>query len=168
MGIENPTAEYKDFDVQSLTLEQIGFDLDFDLGNPNNFDIPLATLDWNLDLFDEPFSFGQILFEDASPDAPGIDEDRGILTYLGIETLPANGELGLNTPFNVAVLNTVDDVIRIVSGEDVPFTIGGTIHFESALGNFDLPFSQDGIWPNSDFVEFIEQIGEDAINDLLD
>src|SRR5687767_5527334 len=70
-GLQSPTAQYQDFQVQSLNLEQIGLDLAFDLGNPNSIALPVATLDWNLDLFEAPFTFGQVRFEeDAGENRP--------------------------------------------------------------------------------------------------
>lgn len=167
LGMKSPSASYRDFEVKNLSLEQIGFDLDFDLENPNSFDIPVATLDWNLDLFGEAFSFGKILFEDAEPGADALAPEGAVLTYLGIEHIPANGALSLRTPFNVALLDTFEGIVRVVQGEDVPFTIGGTIHFKSQFGEWDLPFSQSGIWSNEDVVAVVEGAGAAILADIL-
>lgn len=166
-GVASPEAEYRDFAVKSLSFEQIGFDLDFDLGNPNSFPLPVGTLDWNLDLFDQPFSYGKILFEEAPTGAPTHSADGGLLTYLGVQHIPANGEMMLKTPFNVALLDTFEGILRIAQGEDVPFTIGGTLHFESYLGQWDIPFSQSGVWSNGQMVRFLEDAGAGLIEDLV-
>ena len=167
LGIKSPDAEYRNLSVQSLSLEQIGFDLGFDLSNPNSFDIPVATLDWNLDLFQQPFTFGEIRFEDPEPGAANYTADGGILTFLGIQTLPANGTLDLQTPFNVALLDTFEGIIRIASGEDVPYTIGGTIHFQCAFGQWDLPFGYSGTWSNQEMIGVLETAGGSILEDIL-
>lgn len=167
LGVQEPTASYRDFTVESLTLDEIGFDLAFDLGNPNSFALPVATLDWRLDLFDGPFSFGQIRFQDPT-DAPAEDSgELGVLTYLGVRSIPANGQLQLDAPFGVALLDTFEGLSRIALGEDVPFLIEGTIHLESRFGDFDLPFSESGVWDNAELLDFLEEIGSDALDDLI-
>jgi len=167
LGMKSPTASYRDLEVKNLSLEQIGFDLDFDLENPNGFDIPVATLDWNLDLFGEAFSFGKILFEDAEPGADELAPEGAVLTYLGIEHIPANGALSLRTPFNVALLDTFEGIVRVATGEDVPYTIGGTIHFKSQFGQWDLPFTHSGVWANEDVVAVVEGAGAAILADIL-
>ena len=167
LGIDGPEAEYRELKVQTLSLERIGFDLGFDLFNPNAFDIPVATMDWNLDLFHTPFSFGEIRFENPEPGTRSLTPDGGVLTFLGIKTLPANGTMALETPFNVALLDTFDGIVRIATGEDVPYTIGGTIHFESAFGQWDLPFAHSGVWSNQEMVRFLEAAGSSIIDDIL-
>jgi len=167
-GAEPPEATYRSFAVESLSLETIGFDLGFDLANPNQFDIPVVDLEWNLDLFDEPFSFGQILFEEPGSTQSAHTANGGVLTFLGVETIPANGELMLNTPFSVAIPQTFEGLVRVVMGEDVPFTIGGTIHFDSAFGQISVPFSQSGIIPNGEMYGYLSDLGADAIESLFD
>jgi hypothetical protein len=168
-GLQSPTADYRDFSVQSLSLQQIGFDLGFDLGNPNSIALPVATLDWNLDLFQKPFTFGQVLFDEGPGEQrqDDINPDGGILTYLGIQNIPANSQLALNTPFTVAIADTFEGIARVALGEDVPFLIGGTLHVGSTFGSFDLPFSQGGVWPNGALIGFLDGIGTDILDGII-
>ena len=167
-GVEPPEATYRSLAVQNLSLETIGFDLGFDLANPNAFDLPVLQMDWNLDLFDEAFSFGQIYFEEPGATESANTSNGGVLTFLGVETIPGNGELLLNTPFSVAIPETFDGLVRVVMGEDVPFTIGGTMYFDSNFGRISLPFSQSGVIPNGDMYGFLSELGVDVIESLFD
>jgi hypothetical protein len=166
--VQEPTVEYKNFDVIEMDLQQVGFDLGFDLGNPNAFDLPVASLDWNLDLFDDAFSFGRIRFEEAAEGAAAVTEFGGILTYLGVQSIPAGGEISLNAPFTVALLDTFEGISRVAMGEDVPYLIGGTLHFETAFTSFDLPFEVEGVWSNADLIAFVEAAGTGILDSLLD
>lgn len=167
LGLQSPTADYRDFQLQSLSLEQVGFDLGFDLGNPNEVALPVATLDWNLDLFQHPFTFGQVRFEDAAGRQDDLNPDGGILTFLGIQNIPAQGQLALNTPFAVAITDTFEGIARIALGEDVPYGIGGSLLVTSRFGNFDLPFSYDGIWPNGALIGLLDDIAGSILDDLI-
>jgi hypothetical protein len=168
LGLQEPTADYRDFRVQSLSLQQVGFDLGFDLGNPNEVALPVASLDWNLDLFQRPFTFGQIRFEENHEQLrDDINPEGGVLTYLGVQHIPAQGQLALNTPFAVAILDTFEGIARIALGEDVPFGIGGKLLVTSRFGNFDLPFSAQGVWPNRTLIRFLDSIADDILRDLI-
>jgi len=162
-GVEPPTAEYRDFRLSALSLDEVDFDLDFDLGNPNDFPLPVATMDWNLDLFHAPFSFGEIRFEDAPAAAPSFNDAGGVLTFLGIKNIPAGGAMSLETPFTVALMDTFEGIARVAMGEDIPYTIGGVIHFETTFADFDLPFSVDGVWENGTIVDLVTGIGGDLL-----
>lgn len=167
LGLQSPTADYRDFELQSLSLEQIGFDLGFDLGNPNDVALPVATLDWNLDLFQNPFTFGQVRFEDAAGRSNDLNPDGGILTFLGVQNIPAQGQLALNTPFAVAIASTFEGIARIALGEDVPWAIGGSLLVTSRFGNFDLPYSVDGVWPNGTIINLLDDIAGSILDDII-
>jgi hypothetical protein len=157
-GLQSPTADYRDFGVADLSLERIDLDLSYDLGNPNAIDLPLATLDWDLELFQEPFSFGQIRFEEPAEGAPTEGADGSVLSYLGVQTLPANGTLALQAPFSVALADTFEGITRVLGGQDVPWALSGTLHFQTAFGNVDVPLSQSGVWTNEEVVGFLEDL----------
>lgn len=167
LGVQPPTADYQDFKVAALSTEAIDFDLGFELANPNAFELPVASLDWNLDLFDSPFSFGQIFFEEVAGDAPDTTSDGGVLTYLGVQSIPAGGALALETPFSVALRDTFEGILRVAAGEDIPYTIGGTLHFDSLFGSWDLPFEASGLWSNEELVAFLEDAGSGLLGDLF-
>lgn len=89
------------------------------LKNPNAFDLPLSSLDYEVVLGGEEFARGTL--------------DRGV-------NLPANGQTAVEVPLSVEYAKVASGVLQALSGRPVAYVVKGHAGF-SAL---TVPFEEKG------------------------
>ena len=80
-GCATPQVTLKDALLTKLTPKNLEIGLDLDILNPNQFAIPLSSVDWDLDLFNTDFTKGKTPFSRQI----GPEQHARVRVPLGIE-----------------------------------------------------------------------------------
>lgn len=95
--LKSPRLAFADFRIADLGLSDIRFVVTVDTENPNDIDVPLHNLDFELDLLGEPFAQGTVI-------------DRTL-------TLPARGMRQVPVEFTVPTTRLIG-LLRSLRGSD--------------------------------------------------
>ena len=125
--IQKPRADLRNVALVRVDLSGLDFRLDFDVFNPNAFGLPLRRVAWSVDLF-----------------GTHLGDGAGVFNQL----IPANGSTHVNVPLSLGYQGIVVVVDRISRGENIPYAISGSIHFETNFGAVTVPFSASGVLAN--------------------
>jgi LEA14-like dessication related protein len=122
-----PQAELQRVDLNRLTWQQLDVGLLLNLRNPNEFDLPLDQIDWNLGLFDRSMAQGI-----ARPEA----------------RIPAQGKELVQVPISVALAQLTGVAESLLHSDRIPWDVGGRCHFATVAGPITVDFSRSGHWNN--------------------
>ncbi|MEO1266524.1 MAG: LEA type 2 family protein [Myxococcota bacterium] len=125
--IQAPTLTARSAQLQRLNLQGLTVLVDLDLNNPNDVDLPIQKVVWDLTLAQRPFSNGQVPLSAA---------------------LTAGQTTQVQVPIAIAHtqgLATVSDIIR---GRNIPYLFRGQVYFNTPVGVLDTPFTIQGEWDN--------------------
>ncbi len=122
-----PQAEVRQVELQRLTWETLDIGLLLNLHNPNDIEMPLDQVDWNLNLFESAMARGVV-----RPQA----------------RIPAKGREQVRVPISVAITELVGAAEALVRSDRIPWDVGGTCHFGTAAGPITVDFSRSGTWTN--------------------
>jgi LEA14-like dessication related protein len=122
-----PSVNLKQADLKQVTTAALNLGLAFDITNPNQYTLPLKRLDWNIDLYQSPFTSGAL--------------------NLG-KQIGAGRTSRLDVPLAVKFPRTASAVQSILAGRPIPWAIGGKCHFETPIGPINVQFAKDGTWQN--------------------
>lgn len=95
--LQSPRLRFGEFRIADLGLSEIRFVLAVDTENPNDVDVPLRNLDFELELLEQPFASGRVL-------------ERAL-------TLPALGVRSVPVEFTVPTTRLVDVLRRARSAD---------------------------------------------------
>ncbi len=126
-GCAAPTVKLDDVLLQRLTTERIEVGMILDLFNPNDFGMPLETIDWGLRLFQSPFANGIAKFG---------------------RQIPARQSSRVEVPLGVRFADVASSVQQVVSSRTIPWNIGGTCNFRLPTGPLAIGYQNAGSWQN--------------------
>lgn len=114
IGLKSPRVSFTGLAVTGLDLREIRFRVALLAENPNDVELPLSNLRFDLDLLGEPFASG------APPS--------------GRATLPAAGELEIPVVFVVPTSRLVDALGRLRLGSDasIDYRLSGSANWGSS------------------------------------
>ena len=127
VGCTAPSAEVRQVSLQSISLQQLDFDLTLDFFNPNKIAVPVDGIDWGLALFGIDVANGS-----ANPD----------------EEIPAEGSTEVAVPITVSLAETADAARHLVSAREIPWNVDGTCRLRVAANTVEVDFSRAGNWEN--------------------
>jgi LEA14-like dessication related protein len=127
VGCVTPTARLQDVLLERLTSTGLQVALVLDLHNPNEFGLPLDTIDWNLDLFQSPFAAGIANFG---------------------RQIPAQTNTRVDVPIGVNFVDIAAGVQQVLTNRTIPWGVGGTCNFRLPTGPLNVDFRQSGTWAN--------------------
>ena len=124
LNLKSPTLSFADFQVTQLGLSEIRFLLTVQADNPNEVDIPLSNLKFDLELLDRPFASG------AGRDATLV--------------LPARGTRAVPIDFTVPTVRLIDLVkgFRLTDVGSLAYRLKGSANWGSS--GFSIPFDRRG------------------------
>jgi len=122
-----PTVDVQQAALSKLTTTGFLVNLDLAVNNPNTYTLPLRHLDWNLDLYNAPFTRG------------GVDLDNRINPQ-------STGRV--RVPLGIRFQSVKAGVNNILAGKNIPWGIGGKCDFNTPVGPVFVRFAKDGVWAN--------------------
>jgi LEA14-like dessication related protein len=126
-GCETPSVRLDNALLKKLTSTGLEVGLDMTVLNPNEYQIPLQSVDWDLDLFQAPFTNGQSSF------TTNIPPNR-----------TANFEVPLGISFNTVSVG----VQNVLTKRAIPWGFEGACSFRTPAGPIRVGFQRDGSWAN--------------------
>lgn len=126
-AVQEPATRLEKARLTGLSFTEMDVELGFKVDNPNSFELPVAHVDWNLELFDGPF-------------AEGVAQIA--------KTLPAQGELGFDVPVTITLARAAQSAKRILDGKPLAWRLTGAVAFDSPFGVISVDFDRDGTWKN--------------------
>ena len=126
-GCAAPTVELQKAVLTQLSLQSLEVGLDLDIFNPNQYAVPLETVDWNLTLFDAPFTQGQTEFS---------------------RSLPAGKSASVRVPLDIQFSALALGVDHLLGGRSIPWHIEGGCTFRTPAGPIRIAFDGGGSWKN--------------------
>ncbi|MFU8806811.1 MAG: LEA type 2 family protein [Bradymonadaceae bacterium] len=126
-GCATPTARLQDVLLERLTTTGLQVGLVLDLFNPNDFGLPLDTVNWNLSLFSSPFAQG--------------------LANFGRQ-IAANSNSRVDIPISIAFADVAASASQVLTSRTIPWDIGGACNFRLPTGPLTVDFRQNGSWAN--------------------
>ncbi len=129
VGCTPPTVKMEDVLLRRLSTDRIEVGLVLDLFNPNDYALPLETIDWDLHLFQNPFADGVAKFG---------------------RQIPAKRNSRVDVPLGVRFADVATGVQRVVTSKTIPWNIGGSVNFRLPAGGGPLAvgYQNAGSWKN--------------------
>lgn len=114
IALRSPTISFAGLGVTSIGLSEIGFRVDVLAENPNDVDVPLTELRFELDLFGAPFASG------APP--------------TGRATIPAAGKVEIPVSFRVPTRMLLDTLaqLRLDADAAIDYRLSGSAKWGSS------------------------------------
>ena len=125
--VDEPEVELVDARLTGLTTSTMDVELDFMVDNPNNFEIPIVNVAWELDLWQEPFAEGNA----------DVDQE-----------LPAADVTDLTVPVSIPLEDAISGGERLLDGQPIPYLVTGDVVVDTAIGNIAVPYDDTGDWEN--------------------
>lgn len=124
--IETPTVDVADVQILSADMFAQSFKVRLKVQNPNDFDVPVESIDFKLYLMGDEFGEGVT-------EAPF--------------TLPAKGEAEFDTLLSTKFISALGRVVSRKGGnklENVEYAVTGTLHLAKGFVR-EVPFSHKGL-----------------------
>ena len=124
--IETPTVDVTDVQILSADMFAQSFKVRLKVQNPNDFDVPVESIDFKLYLMGDEFGEGVT-------EAPF--------------TLPAKGEAEFDTLLSTKFISALGRVVSRKGGnklENVEYAVTGTLHLAKGFVR-EVPFSHKGL-----------------------
>jgi LEA14-like dessication related protein len=127
VGCAYPTVSLRTARLDSVRLSGLTVDVFFDVENPNQFQLPLEQVDWNLRLFDMRVGAGTSRMD---------------------KNLPAQATTRVKMPITVSFGEAAGVVTKVRGSRSIPWDIDGTAHITAPTGPLSLDFGETGRWDN--------------------
>jgi LEA14-like dessication related protein len=122
-----PRVELNTARLDNITLSGLTVDVFLNVTNPNQFDLPLERVDWDLRLFDAHIGSGT------------SDMDRN---------LPAERTTRVKMPITVSFDGASSVATSLARKRSISWDLDGTAHFRAPTGPLSLDFDKGGRWDN--------------------
>lgn len=126
-GCAAPTVNLESALLQKLTTSLMEVGLNFELFNPNSYAIPIEGMAWQIDLFRDPFTNGQVDFR---------------------RQIPAQRTVEALVPIAINLQGLLRQIQGLLTQATIPWSIAGQIRFGAAGRAINAPFALDGSWAN--------------------
>lgn len=122
-----PKLAYKDVRMRDLSFESITLDFDFEVTNPYDVGMSLASLDYKLDIDGKPLLQGQTEKE---------------------LTVPAKGSSIVTLPYKVEFLKVTEALAALFSSrKELPYALAVTFGLDTPIGVVPVPMKTSGQLP---------------------
>jgi LEA14-like dessication related protein len=122
-----PQVSLKSALLTKISLQSLEIGLDLEIFNPNEYAVPLESIDWDLSLFDAPFTSGQTDFR---------------------RQLGAQARAQVRVPLGIQFSSLAMGVDKLLTGRAIPWGIEGGCTFRTPAGPIRIDFSGSGSWAN--------------------
>ena len=122
-----PSVEVKRAALSKITTTGLAIKLDLSVFNPNSYTLPLKSVGWDLDLFRADFTQGSVALS---------------------QSIGSNATNMVPVPLGVRFAQAKAGVDKFLSGQNIPWQIGGKCTFDTPAGPIFVAYAKDGIWPN--------------------
>jgi len=119
---KKPTVAVQGVSVGSVSFTGISGTLSVEVTNPNDFGVPLASVDWRLSVGGATAVTGTIQLSN---------------------TIPAKGSTNVDVSLTVQALDAVRVARKLSAGERT-YQVSGVLHFNAPIGRIDVSFSGEG------------------------
>ncbi len=127
-GCALPEVKLKDAQLTKLTQKDLEIGLNLDIFNPNDYQLPLSMVDWDLDLFRSDFTNGETPFS---------------------RNIPAKRRADVQVPIGINFQSVVIGVQNLFTKREIPWGIGGGCSFRVPTQDpVRVGFAQTGTWAN--------------------
>lgn len=126
-AVQRPTVDLHNVQLKGLTFSKVEVALDVSVQNPNTFELPVKSLDWELDLYGDQFAVGQ-----AAVDA----------------NIPAQGSSRISVPLGIPYDRALSSAAKLLSGRDIAYELLGSLTFNTPIGDLPISFTHQGKWGN--------------------
>lgn len=127
-GCSLPEVTLKDAMLTKLTTKSLEIGLNLDIFNPNDYQLPLQMVDWDLDLFRTDFTNGETPFS---------------------RNIPAQRRAAVQVPIGINFQSVAIGVQSLLTNRQIPWAIGGGASFRVPTQDpIRVGFSQSGAWAN--------------------
>lgn len=129
VGCAAPTVKMEDVMLRKLSMDRLEIGLVLDMFNPNEYALPLETIDWDLSLFRSPFADGVAKFG---------------------RQIPAKRSSKIDVPIGVRFADVAMGIQKVVASRTIPWNIGGAVNFQLPMGGGPLSvgYQNAGSWRN--------------------
>lgn len=128
VGCAAPTVKLKNALLQKLTTKDLEVGLNFDVTNPNEYQIPISGIDWDLDLFKADFTDGKTAFS---------------------RNIPAQRTAGVEIPIGINFKSVAVGVTNLLTKKSIPWGVGGGMSFKVPTQEaLRIGYNADGSWSN--------------------
>ena len=127
-GCSLPEVTLKDALLTKLTTKNLEIGLNLEIFNPNDYQLPLQMVDWDLDLFRADFTNGETAFS---------------------RNIPAQRRAPVQVPIGINFQSVALGVQSLLTNRQIPWGIGGGCSFRVPTQDpIRVGFSQTGNWAN--------------------
>lgn len=122
-----PQVNLQRADLNKITTTGFRVVMNLSIFNPNAYSIPLDSVGWDLALFRKPFTKG---------------------TASTRNQIGASSTAAVEVPLGVRFSSVSWGVQQFMTGQDIPWGLGGQCNFSTPAGPINVGFSKDGVWKN--------------------
>ncbi len=123
-----PTVNLNNALLTKLTDKDMEVGLKFDVFNPNEYQLPISGIDWDLDLFQADFTKGDTAFS---------------------RSIGAKKNVGVDIPVGVSFQSLAVGATGLLTQQKIPWGFGGGMAFRSPTKEpLRIGFNADGAWAN--------------------
>jgi hypothetical protein len=126
-GCQTPSVRLDNALLKKLTSNGLEVGLDMTVLNPNEYAIPLQSVDWDLDLFQAPFTNGTSRFS---------------------TNIPAGRTANFEVPLGISFRSVSVGVQNVLTKRSIPWGFEGACSFRTPAGPIRVGFQRDGTWAN--------------------
>ena len=127
-GCALPEVTLKDALLTKLNQKGLEIGLNLDIYNPNEYALPLAAVDWDLDLFQSDFTAGQTAFS---------------------RNIPAQRRADVQVPIGIQFQTVAAGAQKLLTTRRIPWGIEGGCAFRlPATDPIRVGFAHQGHWTN--------------------
>lgn len=129
VGCAAPTVKMEDVLLRKLSMDRLEIGLVLDMFNPNEYALPLETIDWDLSLFQNRFADGVAKFG---------------------RQIPAKRSSKIDVPIGVRFADAAMGIQKVVSSRTIPWNVGGAVNFRLPAGGgpMSVGYQNAGSWKN--------------------
>ncbi|MGQ9694806.1 MAG: LEA type 2 family protein [Thermodesulfobacteriota bacterium] len=121
--LEQPSFSLQEIELHQISWPKLDLILTWEVGNPNNFDLKLRSMEYAIYLQGQKVGQGHLPKE--------ILINKSSATKVSL-------------PLSVEIKNLSHPLGLILTGRDIPYKIEGVAILKTAIGNTTLPFAKSG------------------------
>lgn len=126
-GCQTPSVSLDNALLKKLTSSGLEVGLDMSVFNPNEYAVPLQSVQWDLSLFQSPFTSGVSNFT---------------------TNIPASRKANFEVPIGISFRSVSVGVQNVLTRRTIPWGFDGGCSFRTPAGPVSVGFSQAGSWQN--------------------
>lgn len=126
-GCALPQVELKSALLKGLSTTRLDVALNLNIFNPNEYSLPLQAVEWDLSLFEAPFTDGVASFS---------------------TNIPAQERADVEVPLGIQFQSLAIGVESLLTRQQIPWKFAGACSFRTPRGPVKAGYGLDGSWTN--------------------